>query len=366
MKLNAIHPAIGSSCVVLERLHKLSRLVLSFLLAIAAGSEPVWADDLPALQGRWKEHTMTIHAAEGTFVSPRKDARIWAFSGDQQTVEGGKEWNRVSLDQSKSPRRLTLTPMLGGGAPVSYAYTLSGDQLRLESAPLTRKTSQKPSLARNTADIEFELHRIVSVDMPALDKPTSKPAESKNGDSSAGTGFRKALDDDYRALFPEKAGTDPASAEAMPPKQSDVNSAPQAAKQTPGSKPLVVNGETFWVPPAMQEALAPELAAQGSASKGWPKFAGTLKGSRELRVKNPNEFSVKVGVRSAGKGLDFSVGPGKTASAFVPDGEYSVFFQYSNDPDGVYQGDDFSLRGHGVEIQIVKVINGNFNIRKVH
>ena len=40
-------------------------------------------------------------------------------------------------------------------------------------------------------------------------------------------------------------------------------------------------------------------------------------------------------------------------------------FQYSTDPDGLYQGDAFTLNGNGVEIQIVKLVRGNYGIRKV-
>jgi hypothetical protein len=34
-------------------------------------------------------------------------------------------------------------------------------------------------------------------------------------------------------------------------------------------------------------------------------------------------------------------------------------------PTAIYQGDDFTLNDNGVEIQIVKAVNGNYGIRKV-
>ena len=43
----------------------------------------------------------------------------------------------------------------------------------------------------------------------------------------------------------------------------------------------------------------------------------------------------------------------------------SADFQYSDDPDALYQGDSFPLSGHGAEIQLVKVLNGNYGIRRV-
>jgi hypothetical protein len=121
-------------------------------------------------------------------------------------------------------------------------------------------------------------------------------------------------------------------------------------------------------------------AAQGKANKApadvgsqpghWPPMKGTLAGKKEVRVRNPNEFSVKVGLRglgsNEGKGKDFTVPKGGTTSVFVPGGSYDIYFQYSTDPDGLYQGDRFSIDADGVEIKIVKVVNGNFGIRKVN
>jgi len=38
---------------------------------------------------------------------------------------------------------------------------------------------------------------------------------------------------------------------------------------------------------------------------------------------------------------------------------------YSSKPDELFQGDSFTLNGNGVEIQIVKVVSGNYSIRQV-
>ncbi|HPA17851.1 MAG TPA: hypothetical protein PLU30_08885 [Verrucomicrobiae bacterium] len=103
-----------------------------------------------------------------------------------------------------------------------------------------------------------------------------------------------------------------------------------------------------------------------TASDGtWPKYVDELRGQNPVRVKNPNEFDVKVGLRSGTGGTDFTVSSGATTTINVPDGAYEIFFRYSSDPNGIYKGDDFRLNGNGVEIQIVKVVNGNYGIRKV-
>ena len=57
--------------------------------------------------------------------------------------------------------------------------------------------------------------------------------------------------------------------------------------------------------------------------------------------------------------------PNSTESVRVPNGSYDIYFNYSTDPDGLYQGDSFTLQNNGVEITITKVMNGNYGIRKV-
>ena len=109
----------------------------------------------------------------------------------------------------------------------------------------------------------------------------------------------------------------------------------------------------------------PTQDTPASISNNWPGYSGDLVGGMEVRVKNPNEFGVKVGLRSAGKGKDFVVEANDTQSVQVPNGRYDIYFQYSTDPDGLYQGDSFTLNDNGVEIQIVKVVNGNYGIRRV-
>ena len=86
---------------------------------------------------------------------------------------------------------------------------------------------------------------------------------------------------------------------------------------------------------------------------------------REVRVRNPNDFRVTVGLRQGAKGKDFVVEGNGQASAYVPDGKYDIFFVYSNKPNALFQGDSFTLDGNGVEIKIVKVVGGNYGIRQV-
>lgn len=98
---------------------------------------------------------------------------------------------------------------------------------------------------------------------------------------------------------------------------------------------------------------------------GLPAFAAHLNGPREVRVRNPNDFVVQAGVRKDNSGVNLEIPANGTRSVYVPDGKYEIYFVYSNKPDALFKGDDFTLDGHGVEIQIVKVVGGNYGIRQV-
>lgn len=98
---------------------------------------------------------------------------------------------------------------------------------------------------------------------------------------------------------------------------------------------------------------------------GLPTFTTELKGGNEVRIRNPNDFSVQVALRSGAQGKDFKVTAKGSQSVFVPDGDYNIYFVYSNEPDALYQGDSFVLRQNGVEIQIVQVVGGNYSIHRV-
>jgi hypothetical protein len=113
--------------------------------------------------------------------------------------------------------------------------------------------------------------------------------------------------------------------------------------------------------------LAPAASSSKSAfSKQLPAYTGgELVGRQTVRISNPNAFAVAVGLRAGGKGKDFDVPASGVRSVYVPDGQYSIYFVYSDRPDALFQGDPFSLNGNGVQIQIVQVADGNFGIRQV-
>ncbi len=95
------------------------------------------------------------------------------------------------------------------------------------------------------------------------------------------------------------------------------------------------------------------------------RFDPLLDGKNEVRIRNPNDFVVDAFIRSGVKGRDLQIPSKEARSAWVPDGRYDVYFRYSTKPDALFQGDSFTLEGNGVEIQIVKVVGGNYRIRQV-
>ena len=105
--------------------------------------------------------------------------------------------------------------------------------------------------------------------------------------------------------------------------------------------------------------------SNSESANNFPKYETELKGSNEVRIVNPNKFSVVAGLRSYNKGLDFNIPAKSTQSTYVPDGNYSIYFNYSYEPEALYKSESFTLKQNGVEIQIVKVAGGNYAIRRV-
>ena len=118
---------------------------------------------------------------------------------------------------------------------------------------------------------------------------------------------------------------------------------------------------------------------------GWPKYSQDIHGFLGVRVVNPNEFIVRVGIRSdAGSllpgatqvdrlmahaqgtvGRDFIIPAGQGKRVDLPPRSYRIYFQYSTDPVSVYRGDDFTLNNNSIEITLEKTSGGNYGIRKI-
>jgi len=110
-----------------------------------------------------------------------------------------------------------------------------------------------------------------------------------------------------------------------------------------------------------QENPSPRAPSTGPL----PPYTSELSGGNEVRIRNPNSFAVKAGIRAGNKGKNLDVPPNGQKSVYIADGRYDIYFVYSTEEDSLFQGDSFTLNGNGVEIQIVKVVGGNYGIRRV-
>ena len=70
-----------------------------------------------------------------------------------------------------------------------------------------------------------------------------------------------------------------------------------------------------------------------NAPKQRPRFSGVIAGNMTVNIRNPNDFRVRVGLRSGGRGMDFIVQAHASGGVEVPNGRYDVYFQCSNDPE---------------------------------
>jgi hypothetical protein len=102
-------------------------------------------------------------------------------------------------------------------------------------------------------------------------------------------------------------------------------------------------------------------------SPKWPPYGRDLPaGLIGVGIDNSaNEFSVRIGVRSAAGSLDFMADPRQRIMVRLDPGKYQIYFQYFNDPFLVYQGEDLTLGIDMIEIRLMQVSGGNYQVRKL-
>lgn len=89
-----------------------------------------------------------------------------------------------------------------------------------------------------------------------------------------------------------------------------------------------------------------------------PDFTYQLReGSYEMKIHNPLDVEVIVGVRSDKRGKNLSIGPGGTKSIKVPRGEYEIFYIRSDEPTRLLEGGTVKIDGlfvGDVDIYLIK------------
>jgi hypothetical protein len=91
--------------------------------------------------------------------------------------------------------------------------------------------------------------------------------------------------------------------------------------------------------------------------------------SNPLRVRNPNHFTVEVGIRAGSKGMNFHVGANGDETVYIPEGRYDIYFVFSDKPDALFQGNAFNLNNSSAQIKLMLDVDGktpdNYRIRQV-
>jgi hypothetical protein len=141
-------------------------------------------------------------------------------------------------------------------------------------------------------------------------------------------------------------------------------------RKTIKGKAVAVTGETWNF--EMTLVTEPFLLKQYTCRDTWdpssifPPFTTPLYGHNEVRIKNPNPFSITMAIRGInGSGMDLNVPAQRHNSVFIPDGDYTIYFSFSDGSQALYRGDNFSLSDEGFEINIGQAVDSNYTIRRV-
>lgn len=95
-----------------------------------------------------------------------------------------------------------------------------------------------------------------------------------------------------------------------------------------------------------------------------PDYRWTLRrGAYEVRVQNPTESRVKVGLRSGSGGKDVTISPGGSASFRVDQNTYDIFYVFSDNPYVLHRGGGINLSEFGVADVEVTLIDESYDIR---
>lgn len=160
---------------------------------------------------------------------------------------------------------------------------------------------------------------------------------------------------DPRLAPPPAPGTPPAPTTAQPPAPAP---APKPATTKPADNRIRLSFDPRAAPraapkPAPTPAPAPPTPAPDpTPSLPWPALAGELRGPAEVRVFNPNPFTVKIGIRSGRQGRDLDVRPLRTKIVPLPPGHYDLFTQNQPGTQAVRQSPSFDLTAAGADISL--------------
>lgn len=105
----------------------------------------------------------------------------------------------------------------------------------------------------------------------------------------------------------------------------------------------------------------------------WPEYSSLISTGNwtfldhnpRFRIISTNELPIKVGLRKDDKGVDFIIPSNDAVSVVVARGTYDIYFQFTDDPSSLYQGDSINVEGSGFEIHLKGKEAGGYKLRKI-
>jgi len=85
-----------------------------------------------------------------------------------------------------------------------------------------------------------------------------------------------------------------------------------------------------------------------------------------IAVSNPNKFSVAIAITTETEVMYSMVAPEASKTLGVPNGEYDIFFVYSNEPETLYQGDKITVENQTMTLTLKPAGEGNYGMKKVN
>lgn len=196
-------------------------------------------------------------------------------------------------------------------------------------------------------------------------------ARFEDGRMTRKTGFHvapmKEKDKTVREPEPEETPED-AEVDTTPGAPRFV---PQEIASLPEPPPLETSRETAMEAPPEPER--PKVAVVGGAREDadrsyhpkakFPEYTWQFRrGDYEVRIYNTADMEVKVGLRSGKHGKDVTIKPGRSASIDVEQGQYTLYFQYEDDPQNVYTGESFTIDAMRIADVEIQVFNEAYDI----
>jgi len=338
------------------------------LQVFSAGRKPVrdqLAERCLQFAMRVKAHLRRIGRREGAFFSPRGVFAGLLAGGITIAILAPREAPAATRN---NPTLRVRPPRAAVDSPTMTRYNPSPVQ-RL-APPTVAPTSPDHSL-RGLRDLanrnqmqEFQSQAATrgSAKLAANPAPPKPPSPGAVVNSGSLVSTRK--DGKKRVSF----GEAPADATFYFP--NDLERRYRWVKVSPTLARNLVNGRTATLAPGAPLILAGSqffvfAPAPAQVDYPQPSTPGSTMGRNTLRIRNPNEYTARINMRSGDQDFTMSVAAHDTGSVRLPDGTYRVFFQFSDRPGRRFQGEDVTLHGNIAEIQLVSVAGGNYELRAV-